>query len=108
MASASRNRRAGKQREQQWAEQLHHDGWEVGFVPRIRGQQDYDVIASKGGDVVLWEVKSTKAGPFSDFGPAKREACLQAALRAGGSPALVWWPYDRQGPRVFPLEVWPE
>lgn len=109
-----RNRRAGSQREQEWADHLTAQGCEVGFRHRSKSErqtkreQPYDLIATKGGDIVVWEVKSTAAGPFSDFGPAKREACIQAALRAGGSPCLVWWPYDRQGPRVYSLEQWPE
>lgn len=96
----------GTAREREWAERLEAQGWVVTRAAGSRG--DFDLMACRHGDIQLWECKSNKAGPFSDFGPAKREALTQAATAAGGTPFLVWWPYDRQGPRILPGQEWPD
>lgn len=93
----------GAARERQWAERLK--GWEVVRAAGSTGA--YDLMACRSGEVVLWEVKTTAAGPFADFGPAKREAIREAAQRAGGTARLVWWPTDRKGPRIIPESAWP-
>lgn len=104
-----RNRRAGKQREQQWLERLLDAGWEAAFRPRVDGNESgYDILACKDGVIVLWQVKSTAAGPFASHGPAKREAHREAASRAGGVASLCWWPFDRAGVRIYPEGTWPE
>jgi hypothetical protein len=93
----------------QWAEHLLADGWEVAFAPRINGtERGYDILACKGGEIVLWQVKSTVAGPFASHGPVKREAHREAASRAGGVASLCWWPFDRKPPRTYPVDTWPK
>lgn len=82
-------------------------GWEVAFRPRIDGCQPYDILATRAGVSALWEIKSTAAGPFSDFGPAKRQRAREAASRAGAPLFLCWWPFDRKGPRIIPEREWP-
>lgn len=104
----ARNKRAGKQREAQWAERKVRAGYEVGFRPRIDGEQPFDLIATRAGESELWEIKSTKAGPFSDFGPDKRKRAIEAASRAGAPLFLCWWPFDRMGPRIIPAANWPD
>ena len=72
----------GIKRERQVRVHLEEDGW---FVARAAGSLgDADLIALKAGHTSkLIEVKSTTAGPFHSFGPACRQALLNAAERAG-------------------------
>jgi hypothetical protein len=58
---------------------------------------------------LLVEVKSTKAGPFSDFGPKDRAELLEAGRKADADVVLCWVP-----PQAKPFEptimrwYWPE
>jgi Holliday junction resolvase len=56
--------------------------------------------------VRLFEVKSTKAGPYAGFGPADREALLNEANRVGAEAYLCWWPV-RKEPQFIPSRDWP-
>lgn len=72
---------------------------------------DADVIAVKvrpagGADVLLVEVKSTAGGPYERFGPAQRAELIEAAVKTGATPWLVWWP-PRRGPVWIPVAEWP-
>lgn len=116
-ARGRRNRRTGQGREREWMKRLLREGWEVAFRPAYcvkEGcdhvtclKQPFDILACKGGEIVVDEVKSTKT-PFATFGPARREAVREAARRAGGRPRLVWWPTDRKGVRIIEEGDWPE
>ena len=100
------NYQKGAARERDWAKRLEAQGWVVARCAGSKGE--YDLMASRVGHTTqLIEVKSTKAGPYSTFGPAKREALLEAAYQAGAVALLVWWPADRKGPRIIPASAWP-
>lgn len=81
----------GIKRERQVRVHLENDGW---FVARAAGSLgDADLIALKAGHTSkLIEVKSTAAGPFHSFGPACRQALLNAAEKAGAEAVLAYWP----------------
>lgn len=85
---------------------LETRGW---WTARAAGSKgDADVIALKDGERPrMIEVKSTRAGPYADFGPKDREELLTAAEKAGADAWLIWWPADRQGPRHLPASAWP-
>lgn len=76
----------------------------------VRGAGSHDdlVVGKAGYGTILIEVKATKAGPYAGFPPAEREALLAKAHKAGWEAMLVWWPYDRQGPRFIPPSSWPK
>lgn len=95
----------GIDRERRLREALERDGW---WTCRAAGSLgEADVIALKQGQIPkLIEVKSTSAGPFHSFGPAKRDALISAAVRAGAVPWLVWWP-PRGAPSWLPVSSWP-
>lgn len=75
---------------------------------------DADIIAIRrrrdnfgpNSDVMLIEVKSTAAGPFSGFKPADRRELIAAADKCGATPWLVWWP-SRGEPNWIPVCDWP-
>lgn len=60
----------------------------------------------KSGKLLI-EVKSTKAGPFSDFGPADRAELLLAGEKAGADVVLCWTP-PCQGKKVKLHWIWPD
>jgi Holliday junction resolvase len=80
---------------------LEDDGW---FVTRAAGSLgDADLVACKpalGSNLVPWpiaqvqiiEVKSTARGPFAGFPPGDRIAISLAAVKAGATAWLAWWP----------------
>lgn len=95
----------GIDRERRLREALERQGWWTCRAAGSRGAAD--VIALKQGEIPkLIEIKSTSAGPFHSFGPAKREALIAAAVQAGALPWLVWWP-PRKGPHWIPPANWP-
>lgn len=100
----NRNYQKGRQREYDVAERYRRRGYTV-----VRGAGSHDdLIAGKRGYVTqLIEVKATKT-PYAGFGPEERKRMIERADRAGWMPVLVWWPYDRGGPRFLPKEVWPD
>ena len=104
-----RNRRAGSQREYDVAEHLEAQGWVVAFRRRHSGAQGFDLMAAKLGNLVLYEVKSTRL-PYATFGPGKRDVLIQRAAQAGASACLAHWPYDGKGTaglRFYPSAEWP-
>lgn len=66
------------------------DGWFAVRVSNSKGPAD--VVAIRAGHIRLIEVKATKSGPFSGFGPADRARLKAAARVAGGSGWLFWSP----------------
>lgn len=91
---------------------LERDGW---LVTRAAGSLGiFDLVALKAGETPkLIEVKSTSGGPFERFGPGERERALTAALGAGGTVELWWWPKAKPGEtleqalRVILPSEWP-
>jgi Holliday junction resolvase len=96
----------GISRERALKKILESQDW---FVARAAGSLgDADLIALREGDRPrLIEVKSSSAGPFHSFGPAKREELLLAARIAGAQAWLVWWPVRRDPVWLAP-EAWPK
>jgi Holliday junction resolvase len=70
----------------------------------VSGYEDYNNV--RRPRVRFFEVKSTKAGPYSGFGPADREALLSEARRAGAEAFLCWWPPNK-GPQFIHSDEWP-
>jgi Holliday junction resolvase len=99
------NYRRGARRENEWADRQIADGWSVTRSAGSHGVAD--VVGCKDGVIVYDQVKATKAGPFSGFGPAERRELLGEATKAGATARLIWWPPDRQGPRVLLPDRWP-
>lgn len=99
----------GALRERQVQDRLEQQGYVVTRCAGSKGEGAYDLHASKAGfPTRLVQVKSTKAGPFSGFGPAERAELLEAAVRAGALAELAWWPADRMGCRWLPgPDGWP-
>ena len=99
----------GLQRERDLVTRLRQDGWFAMRSPASKG--DVDVVAIKRfperTTIRFYEVKSTKAGPFSGFGPADRKELLEAARLAGANPILCWWP-PRGKPQFLPSTEWPK
>lgn len=95
----------GIARERKLRALLELEGW---WTARAAGSLgEADVVALKHGELPrLIEVKSTSAGPFHSFGPAKRDALISAAVKAGAIPWLVWWP-PRKPPSWIPVSEWP-
>lgn len=106
------SRQRGFARERAIKEQLEADQW---FVIRAAGSLGLaDLVALRrfaakvDGATEAWfiEVKSTAGGPYERFGPAARQALIDAANKAGGLAWLVWWPPRR--PQVWiPASEWP-
>lgn len=96
----------GHDRERQLRKLLEADGW---FVIRAPGSLGVaDLCALKAGETPrLIESKATKAGPYSGFVPADRQALLDAAEKAGARAELAWWP--SRGSLVWiGSEAWPK
>lgn len=95
----------GISRERALKRVLESQDW---FVTRAAGSLgDADLVAMKDGKPSrLIEVKSTSAGPYHSFGPAKREAIRLAARIAGAEAWLCWWPV-RCDPVWIREETWP-
>jgi hypothetical protein len=55
---------------------------------------------------MMLEVKSNTGSPFAGFGPAKRQALLEAAEQAGAACFLVNWAKHKQPVWLAPDE-WP-
>lgn len=91
MASTKGASARGRAREREVKKQLEAEGF---FVIKAGGSLgEMDLVALKAGQRgMAIEVKSTTAGPFHSFGPAKREALIAAAEKAGLEPYLVFWP----------------
>lgn len=94
----------GHNRERQVKDKLIQDGW---WCIRAAGSLgDADVVAIKDGRILFVEVKATKAGRFSGFGPQDRRELLEAAGVAGAEAWLAWWP--SRGKLVWvPSDEWP-
>lgn len=93
----------GAARERQVQEKLTERGWDV---TRAAGSRSFDLVACNNGKTLYIEVKGTQAGPFADFGPAKRVELLRRADLAGASAVLIWWPPHKPLRWVFSSE-WP-
>lgn len=94
----------GIARERQVRKLLEDDGW---WVCRAAGSLgDADLVALRGPEKRLIEVKSTMRGPYSGFGPEQRSELTYAAEIAGAEAWLCWWP-PRKKPAWYPENVWP-
>lgn len=99
-----RGGQAGRARERQVADKLRADGW---IVLKGTTYGTCDLVAMRAGDLpMLIEVKSTVGGPYHSFGPADRRALADAAVRAGASAVLAWWP-PRGKLRYLTESTWP-
>ena len=84
---------------------LREDGWWAIRSPASKGT--VDVVAIYHGKLInFYEVKSTKAGPYSHFGPKDRADLKAEADRAGATAWLCWWP-PRKDPEFIPSDEWP-
>lgn len=99
-------KRRGTKREHDCMKLLVDEGWLVTRASNSLGAAD--LLAGRGGVCQLVQVKATKAGPFSGFGPADRRELLDAAEAFGASAVLCWWPPDRRGPRFMLPDCWPK
>jgi hypothetical protein len=105
---SARNRRFGKGREMKRVEWHIAQGREAALRPRIDGNEaGYDVLVCDSGVITLEQVKGVKQHPISAHEPAQRELHKQAALRAGGSPVLVWLPPYARDWAEIPEDAWP-
>jgi Holliday junction resolvase len=95
MASTKGASARGRAREREVKKKLEADGW---FVIKAGGSLgEMDLVALKSGQRgKAIEVKSTAGGPYERFGPEKREALYDAALKAGLEPYLVYWPPHKE------------
>lgn len=95
----------GINRERQVRRRLEAEGY---WCCRAAGSfGDADVVALKAGERPrMIEVKSTAAGPYAHFGPTDRIELVEAALQAGATAELCWWP-PRKQPRWIPASEWP-
>lgn len=105
MASTKGASARGRAREREVKKKLEADGF---FVIKAGGSLgEADLVALKAGQRgMMIEVKSTTAGPFHSFGPAKREALFDAAEKAGLEPYLCHWP-PRKEAKWFNWRSWP-
>lgn len=102
MSAASR----GHARERKLRELLDAEGW---WTCRAAGSLgDADIVALRQGELPrIIEVKANVAGgPFMNFRGPEREALIEAAVRAGAIPWLVYWP-SRKPPRWISAAEWP-
>jgi Holliday junction resolvase len=66
-----------------------------------------DLVALKAGQRgMMIEVKSTAGGPYERFGPEKREALYDAAMKAGLEPYIAYWP-PRKELKYYGFASWP-
>ena len=83
---------------------LEEDGW---WVCRAAGSLgDADLVALRGAEKRLIEVKSTARGPYHGFGPKDRAELSRAAELAGAAAYLCWWP-PRKKPEWICESLWP-
>jgi Holliday junction resolvase len=94
----------GHQRERDVVLQLRNEDYVAIRAPGSLG--DFDVIACRGGHILLIEVKSTAGGPYERFGPADRARLRMAAEMAGATAWLVWWPKNGKAHWVHE-SAWP-
>lgn len=101
----TRNARFGADRERQVKKLLEADGF---YVTKAGGSLGVaDLVALKAGCAPrLVQVKSTSAGPFSDFGPDDRAKLRLVARDAGAVAELAWWP-PRKPCRWLLEPTWP-
>lgn len=110
-----RGARAGNAVEVRVARRLEDRGWIVGSRRHIGGAGDLLAVRAESPGagstgyvaVRLIEVKSTAGGPWERFGPAARAELVAAALRAGASAELWWWPPRAPEPRVYASPAFP-
>ena len=95
----------GHRRERKIKALLEDQGW---FVVRAPGSLGYADLGALQADQAPWliEVKATAAGPFHSFGPADRNALLEAAAKAGAEAMLAYWPANGELRWIRPAE-WP-
>lgn len=102
----------GTQRENAVKDWLEDRGWWVCRAAGSLGDADLAAMKDVNGGKLLIEVKSTKAGPFSDFGPADRAELLAAGEKAGADVVLCWCPPGCRAPEkwrwLWPDTDWPE
>lgn len=96
----------GAARERKIAERYRAAGWVVVRAAGSKGPGDL-VVGRSGLRTRIIEVKTTKAGPWADFGPAARRRMSVEAERAGWEPILAWWPPGESDPTYIAEGGWP-
>lgn len=99
------NKARGAARENKVAEELRADGWLVKGTGDAHGK--VDLIALRGGEAKLVQVKGSRWSAYSDFSPAERETLGGEGAKAGFPVWLAWAPPDRKPTRWIPEEDWP-
>lgn len=95
----------GHQRERDLVHHLRENNWFAMRAPASLGVAD--VIAMRDGDRPrMYEVKSTRHGPYAGFPPADRERLRVAAKMAGADCFLCWHPPHGKRHFIGPDE-WP-
>lgn len=105
----NRNKQRGTQRELDVKRVYEKRGYTV--IRSAGSMGAADLVAGKAGgyQTQLIEVKSGARGPWTGgFNAEARAEFAARAKKAGWLPVVVWWPYDRQGPRFLPEEAWPK
>jgi Holliday junction resolvase len=97
--------RRGAKRENEWADRMAAQGWSTTRSAGSHGAAD--VVSCRDREIVYDQIKTDRAGPYAHFGPAERRALLDEAEKAGATARLIWWPPDRQGPRIIHPHCWP-
>lgn len=124
-----RSRRGGLGRELDVRDVLRELGWEanrtakekadvIAIAPALAQHPTFGLLVDPAAwpvrghaDPFRWsplfvQVKSTKAGPYGNFGPVERIALVEAAERCGGVAWLAWWP-PRGKLAWIPSNDWP-
>lgn len=97
----NRNRAKGDRAEYRVRDELLADGWYVSRAAGSLGAADF-VALKRGERPQLLQVKSTASGPFSDFGPKKRDELRQIASAAGAVAMLAYVPPTPRGGKKVP------
>lgn len=99
----------GIKRERQVRKLLEDDGY---WCARAAGSLgDADIVALKCREdgscyALLVEVKCTAGGPYEHFRPGDRAELVAAAVIAGATATLCWWPKWGQ-PKWIGAALWP-
>jgi hypothetical protein len=106
LAVSSNGRSRGRARELRYAEYLEQTR---GGMARRFESGCFDIVWMQPDLTTLIQVKSTSAGAFHSFGPAKRQEAREQAALAGAEAVLVWWPKGRNaaGAEWIASSEWP-
>lgn len=98
--------RRGNLLENRCADIVRDEGWFCICGRASRGPAD--ILAAKAGELPrLIQVKGDQGSPYANFRTVDRLALLDAALQAGGTAELMWWPRGRKEPLLIPARLWP-